>query len=145
MIITKATLNELEAVTELFDLYRQFYEQPSNLPAAREFLQERIENNESIIYIAYDGDMAAGFVQLYPTFSSVSLKRVWVLNDLYVKKEARSKGVGEQLIAKAAELAVETGAKGLFLETANDNIPAQRLYEKIGFQKESSYFYFLSV
>lgn len=145
MIIKKATINELEAASELFDLYRQFYEQPSDLDAAREYLQARMQNNESIIFIAFDGEAAAGFVQLYPSFSSVSLKRVWVLNDLYVKKEARSKGVGEHLIAKAAQLAKETGAKGLFLETTSDNVPAQSLYEKIGFRRESNYFYFLSV
>lgn len=143
--INKATIHDLEAVSELFDLYRQFYEQPSDLAAAREFLQARMMNNESVIFIAYDGEEAAGFVQLYPSFSSVSMKRSWVLNDLYVKKQARGKGVGEKLIAKAAEMAGETGAKGLFLETASDNLPAQRLYEKTGFTKETNYFYYLSV
>jgi ribosomal protein S18 acetylase RimI-like enzyme len=145
MNIIKATMEDLDSLTELFDLYRQFYEQHSDLTGAREFLQERMMHNESIIYIAYDGDAAVGFVQLYPTFSSVSMKRSWVLNDLYVKKQARGKGAGEQLIQKGIELAKETGAKGLFLETASDNLQAQSLYEKIGFHKEENYFYFYSV
>lgn len=145
MMIKKATMEDLDSLTELFDLYRQFYEQPSDLAAAREFLHARMINNESISFIAYDGEVAVGFVQLYPTFSSVSMKRSWVLNDLYVKKQTRGKGAGEKLIEKCIELAKETGAKGLFLETASDNLPAQSLYEKIGFHKENNYFYFYTV
>lgn len=145
MHIQKATLNELDSLTELFDLYRKFYEQKSDIEGAREFLQERILNEESVAFIAFDESIPLGFVQLYPTFSSVSMQRSWVLNDLFVKETARGKGVGESLMKMAIEFAKETGAKGLFLETAADNTTAQRLYEKIGFIKESHYFYFFSI
>ncbi|EKN70074.1 N-acetyltransferase GCN5 [Neobacillus bataviensis LMG 21833] len=145
MHIQKATLNELDSLTELFDLYRQFYEQKSDMEGARKFLQERILNEESVAFIALDGLNPLGFVQLYPSFSSVSMQRSWVLNDLFVKETARGKGVGESLMKMAIELAKETGAKGLFLETAADNTTAQRLYEKIGFIKESHYFYYFSI
>jgi len=145
MIIQKVTLTELKQLTELFDLYRMFYKQESDLEGAKQFLSERISKDESAVFIALDGENPLGFVQLYPSFSSVSMKRSWILNDLYVKKEARGKGVGEYLLKKTIEFAKETGAKGLFLETANDNYNAQRLYEKIGFKKEANYFYYYSI
>ena len=145
MLIQKATIDELEVVTELFDLYRVFYEQASDLNAAKEFLKERMVNEESVIFVALEDNAALGFVQLYPSFSSVSMKRSWTLNDLYVKKQARGKGVGENLIKAALHFAKETGAKGVLLETGKENINAQRLYEKIGFVKETNYFYYYTV
>jgi ribosomal protein S18 acetylase RimI-like enzyme len=143
--ISKASMNELDAVAELFDLYRVFYEQPSDLIGAKEFLKERLENEESVIYLALHEGEAVGFTQLYPTFSSVSMKRSWVLNDLYVRKSARGKGIAQKLIEQAFSLARETKAKGVLLETGKDNEAAQRLYEKIGFVKERNFFYYYSV
>lgn len=145
MTIVKAELHNLEAVTELFDLYRIFYEQESDIARAREFIKERLTNEDSVIFLAYDHENLIGFVQLYPSFSSVSMKRLWVLNDLYVKESVRGKGYGEKLIKKAIAFAMETGAKGLLLETAQDNRAAQKLYEKIGFVKETNFFYFYAI
>jgi ribosomal protein S18 acetylase RimI-like enzyme len=145
MSIQKATINELDSIAELFDSYRVFYHQESNLEGAREFLKERLVNEESVVFLANDGDNPVGFVQLYPTFSSVSMKKSWVLNDLFVNESARKKGFGEKLLEKAIEFAEETGAIGLFLETGHDNVTAQRLYEKIGFKKEPNYFYYYSL
>jgi ribosomal protein S18 acetylase RimI-like enzyme len=145
MSIQKATLNELNFLTELFDSYRVFYKQESDLEGARAFLKERLINEDSVVFIAYDESNPVGFVQLYPTFSSVSMKKSWILNDLYVNASARKKGFGEKLIKKAIEFAEETGAKGVSLETGHDNVTAQRLYEKIGFKKESNNFYYFSL
>lgn len=145
MSIRKAALNELHSLTELFDSYRVFYKQESDIEGARAFLKERLVNEDSVVFIAYDESNAVGFVQLYPTFSSVSMKRSWILNDLYVHTSARKKGFGEKLIKKAIEFAEETGAKGVSLETGYDNVTAQSLYEKIGFTKESNYFYYFSI
>lgn len=145
MIIKKATLTDLDALTELFDLYRVFYEQRSNPDGAREFLQARIQNDESVIFLNVEGDQPVGFVQLYPSFSSVSMMRSWVLNDLYVKEQFRGRGAGENLINRAIQFAMETGSKGIMLETGEANLNAQRLYEKIGFERESNYFYYFSI
>lgn len=145
MMIQRATINDLNSLTELFDSYRIFYKQESNLEGAKSFLKERLVNDDSVVFIAYDETNPVGFVQLYPTFSSVSMKRSWVLNDLYVNASARKKGFGEKLIKKAIEFAEETGAKGVSLETGHDNVTAQSLYEKIGFKKESNYFYYYSL
>jgi ribosomal protein S18 acetylase RimI-like enzyme len=143
--IKKATLNELDPLTELFDLYRGFYEQKSDLDGAKEFLKERLTNKESVVFIAFDENNPIGFVQLYPSFSSVSMNRTWVLNDLYVKEDGRGKGFGEKLLKKAITFAEETGAKGISLETGKENVTAQKLYEKMGFKRESHYFYFLNM
>ena len=145
MNITKADLTDLEAVTEVFDLYRIFYKQTSDIHNAREFIKERLTNKDSVIFVAYEEENPVGFVQLYPSFSSVSMKRLWILNDLYVKETVRGKGLGEKLINTAIAYAAETGAKGLLLETAEDNYGAQRLYEKMGFTKESNYFYYYTI
>ncbi|WP_339200607.1 GNAT family N-acetyltransferase [Peribacillus sp. FSL P2-0133] len=145
MSIQKATLHELESLTELFDLYRVFYEQASDPGRAREFLRERLTNGESVVFMAYGEGNPIGFVQLYPSFSSVSMMRSWVLNDLFVKESARKKGFGEELLNAAITFARETGAKGVSLETGKDNVNAQKLYEKIGFVRESNHFYFFSI
>jgi len=145
MIIIKATINELDSLTELFDLYRKFYEQESDLDGARKFLKERIMNEESEVFIALEGSKPLGFVQLYPSFSSVSMQSSWILNDLFVKESARGQGVGEKLMKIALEFAKKTRAKGVLLETAEDNITAQRLYEKLGFEREANYFYYFNI
>ncbi|MEM8901611.1 MAG: GNAT family N-acetyltransferase, partial [Bacteroidota bacterium] len=120
--------------------YRVFYEQPSDLKGAEAFLKERIEKKESIIYIAYKEENPVGFTQLYPSFTSVGMKRVWILNDLYVKVNARKMGVGEALIEKAKSLGMETGAKRVVLETAVDNLVAQGLYDKTGFKRGEGFY-----
>lgn len=141
MKIIKATISNLKDIVPLFDAYRVFYEQEGDLNTAEEFLRERLENNESIIYIAYIDNKAVGFTQLYPLFSSVSMERSLVLNDLYVSKEVRAKGIGEALINEVKNLCREQNLKGLALETAQDN-PAQNLYERLGFVKESGFLHY---
>lgn len=136
MKIITATLDHLELLAPLFDAYRVFYEQASDLEAASAFLRERFLLRESVIFLALEGDTALGFTQLYPSFSSVSLQRLWILNDLFVIPEARGQRVGEALIGAAVEVARESGAVGVQLETAHSNLSGQKLYERLGFQRE---------
>ena len=143
--IRKAVLQDLEELTILFDAYRIFYKQHSDKEAAREFLKERLLRNESVIYVAYNENNAIGFTQLYPIFSSVSLKNAWLLNDLYVLPSARRSGVAEALLNVARKHGTDTGAKWLLLETAADNLPAQSLYEKNGWVKAEDIFYTLDL
>ncbi|HMS63740.1 MAG TPA: GNAT family N-acetyltransferase [Ignavibacteria bacterium] len=142
MIIKKATIEDLEIIANLFDLYRQFYNQNSDIDSAKEFLSERIKNNESEIFFALDekNKKGMGFVQLFPAFSSVSMKRLWILNDLYVHQDYRKHGIGEALIQRSKELSMETASKGLSLETHNSNKIAQKLYDKTGFEKDNEYY-----
>lgn len=139
-LIIRATPEHAELVVPLFDAYRRFYKQASDLDGARDFIGERLKKDQSVIFLALDGENAVGFTQLYPSFSSSSMRRLWILNDLFVAPEGRKKGVGEALMERARQLAVETDAEGLTLETAIDNHTAQRLYEKLGYKKDEIYF-----
>lgn len=139
--IKKATLEDIKLVAPLFDAYRIFYKQSSDEKAATNFLQERLTNNESVIFIAFVNGIAVGFCQLYPIFSSVGLQRTWLLNDLYVHKNARGKGVAAALLQQAKEFGIATNARWLLLETAADNYTAQSVYEKNGWKRVEDYFY----
>lgn len=141
MKIKQANLENLEDLTILFDEYRQFYQQKSDKKAAQHFLRERIINNESTIFICYEGDKAVGFTQLYPTFSSVTMERSWILNDLYVSHSMREKGYGEAILLYAQGFCKGANAKGLALETAADN-PAQKLYEKLDWARDNDFYHY---
>jgi len=139
--IVRASIKDLDDLVPLFDGYRQFYGQRSDLTVARIFLGDRIERDESVVYLAYTGPReAAGFTQLYPSFSSVSLKPLWILNDLYVRSDVRRGGVGRALLERARQHALETGAKGLVLSTGVMNKPAQTLYESCGWRRDDEFF-----
>jgi ribosomal protein S18 acetylase RimI-like enzyme len=137
--IYQATLKDLEGLAHLFNQYREFYHQPSDINGALTFIKERIEMMDSVIFVTVNHDRYIGFVQLYPSFSSISMRRTWILNDLYVIPEARQEGVGQMLIEEAMKLCTETGAKSLSLQTAPDNDRARKLYEKNGFVIDNEY------
>ncbi|WP_309123000.1 GNAT family N-acetyltransferase [Paenibacillus sp.] len=148
IVVRQAGLADVEDVAVLFDEYRQFYRQSSDLAGAAAYLTERLERKESAIFLASDAKNGRilGFTQLYPTFSSISMKRVWILNDLFVSEEQRGRGAAQRLLDRAKAHAAETGAKGLALSTAVDNAVAQRLYERNGYVRETEFIdYFLSI
>ncbi|MBT8301931.1 MAG: GNAT family N-acetyltransferase [Maribacter sp.] len=139
--IIQASLENVEELVPLFDQYRLFYKQNSDLPGAKAFLTDRFNNNESVIFLAYLNDIPVGFVQLYPMFSSVSMQNSYVLNDLFVMATYRKKQIGEALLNKAKAFCIAKNAKGLALETAIDN-PAQKLYEKLNWVKDVDCFHY---
>jgi ribosomal protein S18 acetylase RimI-like enzyme len=135
--IREAALSDLEKVAELFDQYRCFYEQSSDLPLASRFIGARMANNESVILVAEgEGGELAGFTQLYPSFSSISAAPTYVLNDLYVAKDRRRRGVGRALLEGARAVGKARGAVALSLSTAEDNKNAQALYESLGWVRD---------
>ncbi|MBV7434843.1 GNAT family N-acetyltransferase [Cardiobacteriaceae bacterium TAE3-ERU3] len=141
--IKQAELADINVIANLFNQYRVFYGQATDLPLAKAFIGERMDNNESVLLLALDEENnALGFTQLYPNFSSVSACRVWTLNDLFVVQAARGQGVGRALMNAAKAYAKQTGARRLVLETAADNHTAQRLYESLGYQRESGVFHY---
>ena len=141
-MIVKVSEKHLEDMVPLFDGYRVFYEQPSDSDAARAFLKQRLSLKDSVIFMAIsDNGEAAGFTQLYPSFSSVAMQRVYILNDLYVKSAFRGQGVGASLMNHAKAFARTQNARGLTLETAIDN-PAQHLYERLGWVKDTEVFHY---
>ena len=139
--VHRADATHIDQVASLFDAYRGFYGQPSNLNQSRHFIAERIARDESVIFFAEDASgEALGFVQLFPTFSSIDAHRTWLLGDLFTTPGARGKGVGTLLMNTARDFARLTGAKGMTLETATDNVVAQRLYESLGYVRDPGYF-----
>ena len=136
MNIQRITTDQVLLVTDLFNQYRIFYKQASDIALAEKFLTERLANNESVIFLAMVNGQPAGFTQLYPTYSSMRVSKNWILNDLYVKADQRKQGIGAALIDTAMNFAREDGATYLALSTAIDNYTAQSLYETIGFVKQ---------
>lgn len=139
MDIRQASTDDLDVLAPLFDGYRRFYGQPGDVAAGRAFLQARLQQDESVILLALQFGRAVGFCQLYPIFSSVSMRRAWLLNDLFVDSAARGQGVGEQLLDAAAAHGRAGGAAWLMLQTAQDNFPAQRLYVRAGWQLDQQF------
>lgn len=137
--IRVATTHDVDTIAPLFDAYRQFYGQASDLGLAKRFLEERCRLGESAILLAEEDGELAGFTQLYPSFSSTRAARIYVLNDLYVAASHRRRGVGRLLLQEAARYGADKGAIRLTLSTAHANIPAQRLYESLGWTLDEKF------
>ena len=141
--IEKATLNHLDDLSVLFDQYRVFYEKPSDVAGAKQFLEARMKANESVVFVSFDAhNQMTGFTQLYPLFSSTRMKRLWLLNDLFVDASFRGKGFSIALIEKAKEHCRATQGCGLILETAKTNIVGNNLYPKVGFELDQQHNYY---
>jgi ribosomal protein S18 acetylase RimI-like enzyme len=143
--VRRAGTDDLDALVLLFDGYRQFYAQPPDLARSRAFLAERIARDESVLLLAEHAGAAAGFVQLYPLFSSVRTGRIWILNDLFVAPHARQLGVARALLRAACAHGLATSALGLQLETMPDNLAAQALYRSEGWQDGDTLWFHLDL
>lgn len=133
--IRRANLNDIPQLTELVEQYRAFYKQESNA-GTEKYLSDRLEKNESIIFVAEDQGTLLGFAQIYPTFSTVSLSEIWLLNDLFVDPAHRGKGIANSIIEVAEDAARSAGATRIWLRTAHTNTPAQALYEGRGWVQD---------
>ena len=134
---------DIEEIAKLFEAYRVFFKQRSDLSLAQECLGDRLNNSESVIFCAYTSDeRCVGFAQLYPSFSSVSAKRIWILNDLFVLESVRGTEIGTKLLSKIEAFGEESQAKGVLIETTVSNTGAQKLYESKGYQKVTGRFFY---
>lgn len=139
--IRRANEGDLEQLSELFDLYRRFYGRPSDLSLARRFLEERMRAGESVIFVAQEENgTLSGFTQLYPTFSSVSASRAWILNDLYVRETHRKQGIASRLLEQVQVFSRNIECAWVSLQTAKDNAQAQALYRKHGFVRDDDFY-----
>jgi GNAT superfamily N-acetyltransferase len=140
--VRQATIADLDTLVPLFDAYRQFYRQDSGLALAERFLRERLQRQESVIFLAAAGDetSALGFTQLYPSFSSTAAARIYILNDLFVKPAARRTGAATALLRAAKEFGHTTGVPRLTLSTEVTNLAAQALYESEGWIRQTDFF-----
>ncbi|MBD9416953.1 GNAT family N-acetyltransferase [Pseudomonas sp. PDM16] len=141
MRIVQATLEHLDLLTPLFIKYREFYGELPFPDSSRKFLETRIKRKESIIYLALadDEDKLLGYCQLFPSYSSLSLKRVWILNDIYVAEDARRMLVADRLLQTAKQMAKETNAVRMRVATSISNEVAQKTYESIGFREDTKF------
>lgn len=135
--IRQATAEDLDLLVPLFDAYRQFYRQPSDPERARHFLLDRFARSQSTVFLAFENAVAVGFTQLYPSFSSMRMARIFILNDLFVAPESRRRGAGTALLEKAAEYGRRTGAIRLVLSTEITNTTAQAAYESLGWKRNT--------
>ena len=141
--IRKALLSDLQPLAKLFDAYRVFYRKTSDYQGAMDFLEQRLLQKDAVIFIAEENKTMLGFTQLYPLYSSTNMRRLWLLNDLFVAPPARQKGVGKALLHKAQEHCIATNAQGLSLETEKTNAPGNALYPQMGFVRDQEHhFYF---
>ena len=138
--VRQAVLADLSVLAPLFDGYRQFYGRAADVAAAESFLRERFDHGESVIFLAHAAGAPAGFTQLYPSFSSVSLARTFILNDLFVVPGQRRAGVGSALLRAATEHARSLGAVRVTLNTDIQNTSAQAVYEARGWNRDHEYF-----
>lgn len=138
--VRQAVLADLTAVAKLFNEYRAFQGEPTDLPAAQQFLQARFNHGESVVFVAQEEDVSVGFAQLYPSYSSVALARVFVLNDLFVHASARRKGVASKLLAAVETYAWSLGAVRVTLNVARVNQSGQALYEAEGWSQDAQFF-----
>ena len=139
-VVRQAVLTDVAVLAPLFDAYRQFYGRSSDVVAAESFLRERFDHGESVVFLAHAAGAPAGFTQLYPSFSSVSLARTFVLNDLFVVPSQRRAGVGSALLRAATDHARALGAVRVTLNTDIENTSAQAVYEARGWKRDREYF-----
>lgn len=137
--VRQATIADLDQLVPLFDSYRQFYRQPSDPERGRRFLRQRLERNDSAIFLAFNDGVAVGFTQLYASFSSGAMAVIFILNDLFVASEARRRGAGSALLQAAAHYGSRAGARRLVLSTEINNATAQSLYERAGWKRNTNF------
>ncbi|HBF00459.1 MAG TPA: GNAT family N-acetyltransferase [Dehalococcoidia bacterium] len=143
MKITLANESHLDELARLFNLYRIFYEQKDDLDRAYDFIKARLVNQQSIVFVAEDDpDQLSGFVQLYPSFCSVSTIPILILYDLYVDQNHRGKGIGRLLMNQASKHAKDNGFKRLELSTAITNVIGQSLYESLNYQRDKDFYHY---
>lgn len=143
MEVIIARANHLEEVAKLFDQYRVFYQKTSDLEAARRFIKQRFESQDSTLILARKDDQAVGFTQLYPSFSSISMQRLWILNDLFVVELHRGQGIAKLLMRRAEKYAHETNAVRIILATQTTNTAAQALYESLDYIKDEAFYHYM--
>jgi ribosomal protein S18 acetylase RimI-like enzyme len=141
--IVQAEIEHLREASRLFNLYRIFYKEKDDLDSAKQFIKQRLENGDSTIFISINDDASLnGFVQLYPSFCSVSMIPILILYDLFVDPDIRTKGIGRSLMNKAEQYAQENGFKRLELSTAKDNFIGQSLYESLGYEVDDEFLHY---
>ena len=143
MEICQATIEQLDDVAFLFDRYRVFYRQTTDLDSATKFVRSRLQQQDAVIFLATENGKPVGYTQLFPSWSSVSMQRVWILNDLFVVESQRNQGIAKALMSKAADYGRSTNAVRMVLATEVSNKIGQNLYESMGYRKFDDFYHYI--
>jgi GNAT superfamily N-acetyltransferase len=141
--IDQATIEQLKDVAFLFNQYRIFYRQPSDLDSAQKFIRERLQQQDAFILLAMENEQPVGYTQLFPSWSSVSMERIWILNDLFVLQNKRNQGIAKALMKKAEDHAKSTQAVRMILATEVTNKIGQNLYESMGYRQFDDFYHYV--
>jgi GNAT superfamily N-acetyltransferase len=141
--IDQATIEQLKDVAFLFNQYRIFYRQPSDLDSAQKFIRERLQQQDAVILLAMENEQPVGYTQLFPSWSSVSMERIWILNDLFVLQNKRNQGIAKALMKKAEDHAKSTQAVRMILATEVTNKIGQNLYESMGYRQFDDFYHYV--
>lgn len=141
--IYQATIKQLDQVAFLFNQYRIFYRQPADFKSAQKFIRERLQQQDAVILLAMENEQPVGYTQLFPSWSSVSMQRVWILNDLFVLKEKRNQGIAKALMNKAKDHAMSTNAVRIILATEVTNQIGQNLYKSMGYRHFDDFYHYI--
>lgn len=133
--ITRAVPGDVESILPLFDAYREFFAGSTDHTSGR-FLEDRLAAHESVVFVAWEGAVATGFIQLYPLWSSWYCRRIWFLSDLFVAQAARGRGIGASLVERVIAYANETGAASVMVELPRREPRLTEFYAKLGFAKD---------
>ncbi len=142
-MVRQAVITDVERLASVFDAYRVHFGQQSRRQEAEEFLFQRFEHRESIIFVAEGNGQILAMAQLYPAFSSLTLQRIWILNDFFVVEDVRSRGVGRRLLAAVKEFSLASRAKGIELSVEHTNARAWAFWEREGFLRDEEFRYYI--
>ncbi|MFV5491018.1 GNAT family N-acetyltransferase [Acinetobacter sp. ASP199] len=139
MLVRRAQVEDLQKLSVLFDEYRQFYGASSNQELSYQFLKQRFEDQQTVIFINTKDDILTGFILLYLRFSSVACSTFYVLDDVYITPPYRRHGAARQLIDTAILFARHENALRISLETQKNNHQSHKLYESMGFMRDDEF------
>lgn len=139
MLVRRAQVEDLQQLSVLFDEYRQFYGASSNQELSYQFLKQRFEDQQTVIFINTKDDTFTGFILLYLRFSSVACSKFYVLDDVYITPLYRRHGAARQLIDTAILFARHENALRISLDTQKNNHQSHKLYESMGFMRDDEF------
>lgn len=102
--------------------------------------EDYLADPERDLLVAVEGERAVGYTMLIagePTdpdvAASLAHRPTIELSKVYVRPDAHGSGIAAQLIERSVEVAGDRGAASVWLGVNQQNVRANRFYEKTGF------------
>ncbi|MCZ2480267.1 GNAT family N-acetyltransferase [Aquirufa nivalisilvae] len=131
--IRKARIDDVPAIYDLVKELALFEKAPDEVSSSfDDFIQNGFQENPIFAsnLIFFEGKLA-GFALWYFRFSTWKGKRLY-LEDLYIKEEFRSLGLGKMLLDETVLEAKRTRCTGMMWQVLDWNEPAIQFYSKYG-------------